>query len=651
MYKSFVFVFSLLICFSSRGQDNELIYKVVLHGHTNEMKAIDDESGYSISYDWSNLDLEPTMNVGIWEPQYENLIFDDIFYKRATVVYNSQLQPIGILHHYFIPDIYPLSLERILLNFNSDILNSDYSIFPTAPGLTSYPSSTFGQGIFIDFNPTMESANGLMNFSFPLSNMQYIEPFTGYFNGVYGGGGNSVPSEFYKPTTILSDSVLISYLSLFDQQFLNEEFEYNNWEGQENMVRTHLNLETNELQSHQIGSGTGSQTTFLVESAKNDLEVYRVGLVRGNDTPVSISGAEVEMNVNDSLYHVFITKEFADGQTQWLTELYAYNNTNNDTALNYNAIQVRNRVFSLIENDDFIYVSASLVSRSEMIDSLLFRDFLGNDSLYNQEIPDGGSSLYQIPYSKGSVYKLDQNGIVKTELSYVQQLYGHETSNNFGGKPQGNYLFEVSDKLAWVHNYYALTDTTAVFTYKMEDGVQESVSLDFPAGKGSFILWLDSDLNILDHWTIPYENNNIGGLNIKAITKYNGDTLLIQGTMNAGTTSSLDPFGASSESVSEVLSTFFAFYSAPDILTRSKNPEAIQTLQIYPNPATDNLRISGITTPNSSYIIYDLSGRLISKGDLRKNDFIDIQGLQAGMYILVLNTENPLSTAKFVVKK
>jgi len=65
MYKSFVFVFSLLICFSSRGQDNELIYKVVLHGHTNEMKAIDDESGYSISYDWSNLDLEPTMNVGI----------------------------------------------------------------------------------------------------------------------------------------------------------------------------------------------------------------------------------------------------------------------------------------------------------------------------------------------------------------------------------------------------------------------------------------------------------------------------------------------------------------------------------------------------------------------------------------------------------
>src|SRR5690606_21999989 len=160
-----------------------------------------------------------------------------------------------------------------------------------------------------------------------------IEPFTGYFNGVADGGGNSVPSEFYKPTTILNDSILISYLSLFDQQFLNEELEYNNWEGQENTVRTHLNLETNDLQSHQIGSGTGSQTTFLVESAKNDLAVYRVGLVRGNNTPISISGAEVEMDVNDSLYHVFITKEFADGETQWLTELYAYNNTNNDTSI------------------------------------------------------------------------------------------------------------------------------------------------------------------------------------------------------------------------------------------------------------------------------------------------------------------------------
>src|SRR5690606_4194018 len=100
-----------------------------------------------------------------------------------------------------------------------------------------------------------------------------------------------------------------------------------------------------------------------------------------------------------------------------------------------------------------------------------------------------------------------------------------------------------------------------------------------------------------------------------------------------------------------VLSTFFAFYSAPEILTSSKNPEAIQTLQIYPNPATNNLRISGITTPNSSFVIYDLSGRLIRKGDLRKNDFIDIKSLQAGMYILVLNTENTIGTAKFVVKK
>lgn len=645
MYKVILFLFSTLYFLTASGQQNELIYKVVLPPSTN-LQVNQDGSVYTITYFW-NYDPDSTINIGIWEPQYENLIYDGIFYENATVAYNAQLEPVGVFYNYWLPDAYPISMENILLNVNKYFVQSDYPTIPTVPNLTSYPSSTFGTGIFIKFNPAEETATGLLNFSSAYLNPANLEPYTGYYNAVNAG---TFPPRFYKPTAVLGDSILITYLSLWSQQYLNQNLEFNNWGGQENLVRASLNMETNVLSSQQIGSATGSQTTFLVESAKNDLSLYRVGLVRGNDTPVSISGAEVEMGVNDSLYHVFITKEFANGQTQWLTELYAYNNTNSDTAQYTDAIQVQNRVFSLIENDASIYVSASLVSKSELTDSLLFRDFLGNDSLYNSELPFGGWSILQIPYSKCSIYKLDQNGEVKVELSYVRQLYQYEYEPGFHGSSQGNYLFEVADKLAWVHLYYVPTDTTAVFTYKMEDGTQENVSLDFEAGKGSSILWLDSDLNILEHWIIPYENDYITGLYINYVGVFQDDTLLIQGTMRPGTTTNLDPFGnAAADSTSTGFGTFFAFYSAPEILTSSKNPEAIQALQIYPNPVHDYLSISGVIPPNSRYMIFDLSGRLISTGTLNRNQFIDVQSLHAGMYLLTITSGQTRNTFKFVV--
>jgi hypothetical protein len=58
----------------------------------------------------------------------------------------------------------------------------------------------------------------------------------------------------------------------------------------------------------------------------------------------------------------------------------------------------------------------------------------------------------------------------------------------------------------------------------------------------------------------------------------------------------------------------------------------------YPNPATNNMFVSGIEN-GTSYTITDLSGHAISRGSISDNK-IQIDELHAGMYLLMLNTNS-----------
>lgn len=60
------------------------------------------------------------------------------------------------------------------------------------------------------------------------------------------------------------------------------------------------------------------------------------------------------------------------------------------------------------------------------------------------------------------------------------------------------------------------------------------------------------------------------------------------------------------------------------------------SLTIYPNPTTDFIRIKG-DSPFDRYDIFDLSGRMISSGNLNGNE-INVKALSAGKYILALHT-------------
>jgi hypothetical protein len=60
------------------------------------------------------------------------------------------------------------------------------------------------------------------------------------------------------------------------------------------------------------------------------------------------------------------------------------------------------------------------------------------------------------------------------------------------------------------------------------------------------------------------------------------------------------------------------------------------SIQVYPNPATNNIMIDGIGA-NTNYTINDLSGKIILKGTTNNHANIDITALSNGTYVLNIN--------------
>jgi hypothetical protein len=68
-------------------------------------------------------------------------------------------------------------------------------------------------------------------------------------------------------------------------------------------------------------------------------------------------------------------------------------------------------------------------------------------------------------------------------------------------------------------------------------------------------------------------------------------------------------------------------------------------IQLYPNPTTSTLSISGINT-DFSYKISDLQGKLLKQGANDKQ--IEIENLPAGTYVIGISTESEVKQLRFV---
>ncbi len=86
------------------------------------------------------------------------------------------------------------------------------------------------------------------------------------------------------------------------------------------------------------------------------------------------------------------------------------------------------------------------------------------------------------------------------------------------------------------------------------------------------------------------------------------------------------------------------------LLVRNSSPLSIkdytyQNLNIYPNPSSNFIQISGLTK-KVDYKLFNISGKEISQGIISNNEKIDIKNLKNGFYFLQINNEVSIKFTK-----
>lgn len=673
MIRSFLLIILVAFSFFSSAQNNELIYTKFLFdtdGHSGISKLLGN-SGFMVPYSfYTNSD---SVDLGVWSESYIELTngYNDTIYQNQIGFYDNQFNlfnnlPIIINGGYGNSSFYAMQFahaenSKAILYFSNNIpsqANYDYTSGIYTP-LGNFVPDEPTQCIFIEFDPLSDEI--IERFRYTES---YAEPYPNYFKASFDQ--SALRKNAGQVFTVLNDHTLLAYLNLCgDRSVITplDTISFTSLNGQQNSLRIELDLISGEMSTAQIGSGTGNISVLSMQASNDLTNLYRMGLVRGNNTPISISGNEIEMPPNDSLYRVFITKEDANGATQWLTELYAYNNIASDTLSESSTdrFTVRNQFSGLIEKSNAVFVASNVKVDASAGDTLIYKDFLGQNYKFQDYVPIHSISGFpnpneQIAFSERAIYKLDQNGKVIKKMSHTDKQSGYEspTSTDFFFSTSyatgSKNLYEVDDRLAWVNNYFAENDSIGEFIYQNEDGTQNITTVNLPAGKGVYILWLDADLNIVDKWIFRYEDTPVAAIYsmaITAIVPYAQDTVLVQGKLGKAITTNLDPSGNSSDFTTQSLVNFFAFYSSTPTSTENIEPNGF--FEIFPNPTREVINISEANTNNGFYTVFDLSGRVVIKGKIA-NTQINIQGLKPGMYVLSIESEKGKGVQKFVVR-
>lgn len=78
------------------------------------------------------------------------------------------------------------------------------------------------------------------------------------------------------------------------------------------------------------------------------------------------------------------------------------------------------------------------------------------------------------------------------------------------------------------------------------------------------------------------------------------------------------------------------------------------SIVVYPSPASDHVEVAGVYNTNSTWSMFDITGRKVAEQKLSKgNNRIDVNNFTNGMYIYTVTDENGVSvkTGKIIVQK
>ncbi|WP_157983118.1 T9SS type A sorting domain-containing protein [Psychroflexus aestuariivivens] len=89
----------------------------------------------------------------------------------------------------------------------------------------------------------------------------------------------------------------------------------------------------------------------------------------------------------------------------------------------------------------------------------------------------------------------------------------------------------------------------------------------------------------------------------------------------------------------------FAYERSTDPSINTNQFELNNKFKLYPNPANEFIKISGLLT-KVNYRIYDILGKEVKKGDITNQEQIDIQDFTKGLYFIKLDNGNTIKFMK-----
>lgn len=103
----------------------------------------------------------------------------------------------------------------------------------------------------------------------------------------------------------------------------------------------------------------------------------------------------------------------------------------------------------------------------------------------------------------------------------------------------------------------------------------------------------------------------------------------------------------------------FFYYLQEDCLCPDSNLLSVEDIEIefnhsrlvlFPNPSSSTIQLTGDNIKEIDYVIYDIHGREIKKGEYALGNSIDISGYQNGIYLVKVKKDRETKTLKFIKK-
>lgn len=594
------------------------------------------------------------LDFGIWSDYQADELHPE--YPIKTIIYDRHFNPLN-----FIESKYWVGIQAVGADNNKVYLKGINGLTTnfTNPSINWTHNQNEGSHFLLEYDLIQNQLYERLTYDYQTTLGEFLNgyylPFPGYSNTT----GLTTGYLIEKYNMVWNRDGIIRGGPLFYDTLSINDVPYFNATNQMSYMAMSYNTNDYSVSTHEVTPPATSVFNYRYFPSQDSGYYYRVGSFRGDEAVVNPGGDVLEGYPTDSSFVTYLSKENANGESQFMRRLYSFNNLKPDT-IDGNAMGSILNFESLVEMEDKIYLSERLVFITYEffgIDSLLFSDIFGTQKAYYEMIDNpalGLDSSLRYPFAKDLIYCLSDEGnpeIVLSSIndfaSYPQYSDGEVTSYQHSHNP---LLFKVGEKLAWTMSYSATTDTVIALVRKTAM-VSDTTFLNLPQGKGSCVLWLDAELNLIDHWVIPFSTSDLLGVAICYIGEASTDTLVIQGYIAQNTVTGLNPFDYSEFVVYPSTTSFLAFFSVPSSGTNTLR--AKRNIQVYPNPAKDEIRIVSLPYYEfKHYTIYNVSGQLVKKGNFStgsKYQKISVAKMPPGVYVLDVYGTEMTAITKFII--